>query len=525
MRNFYLLFIGLFILSCNKEKVQSVVAGKKLHAFNLAANSDSLTILKSFRINGAACPIDINSKTFYFPTSAVNPVNSCTVNYDSVGIKSFLIDNQPVKSNTLINVTLTTNEVASVQITDTANNVYNCSLVITGLPILNSHVTSVDVIDTLAYCNLELIDPDYVAHNGTWLVNSNISMGLHGSGSRYYPKQSADITMLDANNNDLNISLLGLRSDQSWVLDAMYVDQSRMRNRLCTDIWNSFNNVPYIASQPTAHNGCRGYLVEAFLNDAYMGVFALNEKMDRKEIQANKTYGVVYKADDPTTNTLFSAPAISYDDNSSTWAGWEISWPNAGSTPAPTWSYLSNFDNFVSTSSDSLFTAQIGTMVNIDNVVDYFLFINVIAANDNTGKNQYFSFYSSQTNPQFFYSVWDLDTSFGRNSDNSYFEDPGLIALGTDNNLVDRLYALDVDGYREKTKARWNALKNSQLSKAAINSRILAYAEQLILTNAGNREIARWGNLTQSFSAETTYMSNWYSTHYDELDNYINGNF
>ncbi|WP_394353193.1 hypothetical protein [Mucilaginibacter humi] len=44
-----------------------------------------------------------------------------------------------------------------------------------------------------------------------------------------------------------------------------------MRNRLCTDIWNSFNNVPYIEDEPDALNGTRGYLTEVFFNDQYPG--------------------------------------------------------------------------------------------------------------------------------------------------------------------------------------------------------------------------------------------------------------
>ena len=182
---------------------------------------------------------------------------------------------------------------------------------------------------------------------------------------------------------------------------------------------------------------------------------------------------------------------------------------------------MADFDTFVSTSSDSLFTADIGTRVNLPNVVDYFLFINVIGADDNDAKNQYFSFYSSKSNPQFFYSVWDMDGSMGRTWDGIYDSDTQV--YGTTNYLFSRLIALNVGGFRDMMKARWNSLKTNQLSKNTVNLRILAFAKQLILTNAGSREMVKWGNITQSFTAEATYMSNWYSAHYDNLDNYING--
>lgn len=524
MRRIYLLMLCMITFSCNKENnLQKISVNNIGLKVRTAAVTDPYAAIKTLKINGAICPFDKDNKIFYFPASSVNPATNYRVNFDSTQIKSFFVDKQPVHSNQHLSITLTVNEQAQLQFIDNANTVYNCTLVVTGLPIVNVHEDSLTSDGQSAFASFELIDADYQAHNGVFLVNSNSSIKLHGSSSIYYPKHSVQVSTADTSNNDLNVSLLGLRSDQNWILDAMYVDQSRMRNRLCTDIWNSFNNVPYIASQPSAFNGTRGYLVEAVFNDEYQGVYCLSEKLDRKQIQANKTTGMMYKSDYPGDQTAFLG-IIPYDNTSDDWGGWEFTYPDIGDSPAPSWSYLSDFTNFVATSTDSAFVAGIGTRVNLDNVVDYLIAINTFAADDNVAKNQYFSFYSSKSNPQFFYSVWDLDGSFGRDFSGAYYQNPGFAALGSINNLFSRLIKLDPSGFRDKIKTRWNILKTNQLSKAAVNARILNFAKQLISTNAGTREIAKWGNITQGFDVEATYMSNWYSHHYDQLDSYINNN-
>lgn len=87
---------------------------------------------------------------------------------------------------------------------------------------------------------------------------------------------------------DSGTKLLGLRDDGDWILDAMYIDHARMRNRLSTDLWIDMNKVPYLSKEPRAINGTRGYFVEVFLNNSYLGLYCLTERIDRKQLQLSK---------------------------------------------------------------------------------------------------------------------------------------------------------------------------------------------------------------------------------------------
>lgn len=76
--------------------------------------------------------------------------------------------------------------------------------------------------------------------------------------------------LLDATGHKLDRTLLGLRSDNYWILDAMVVDPARMRNRVGMDLWNDMATPPYYAaSGRSVRTGVRGRLVEVFVNGAY----------------------------------------------------------------------------------------------------------------------------------------------------------------------------------------------------------------------------------------------------------------
>jgi len=42
-----------------------------------------------------------------------------------------------------------------------------------------------------------------------------------------------------------------------------------------------------------------------------------------------------------------------------------------------------------------------------------------------------------------------------------------------------------------------------------------------LTTNAFTRERDKWGNITQDLDTETKFMSDWYGSQFDKLDNYI----
>lgn len=84
-----------------------------------------------------------------------------------------------------------------------------------------------------------------------------------------YAKKSFSFKLKNRQTNEnQDAKLLGLREDQSWILDAMWLDCSKMRNRVCFDLWNDFNTLYYSNTEPEAVNATHGYPVEMILDGA-----------------------------------------------------------------------------------------------------------------------------------------------------------------------------------------------------------------------------------------------------------------
>ncbi len=525
MKNKYLLcglLCALTFTACKKEisdniNVTPIPGGKSPDTYKPIEVSE-LPKLKNLRINGATCGYDMLNKLYYFPVSSGTSLNSYTVNFDSTAAAAVIIDGQRVLSGGTVKFPLTANNNITVRVINSFNTPEDYNLFITNLPIVHLGVSD-KIEDEYVHAYFELIDPDYAAHQGKLNVRSDINIRLRGVTARNLPKKSYAVHITDAGGNDKDASLLGLRNDNNWILDAMYIDEARMRNRLCTDIWNSFNNVPYKAQEPEALNGTRGYMVEVFYNNFYNGVYCLTEKLDRKQLKIKKQYGDMYKADDVTDQSNF-LDVIPYDNLSKMWGGWELEYPDLGDTPSPEWGYLYDEINFVAKRTDAEFLADIENKVDIDNMVDYFIFMNVIYATDNNAKNLFFSFYDKRTAPAFFYSPWDLDGSMGRNWAGLKVNNI-IIGAGT-NNLLKRLVNLNAGNFISRVKKRWGGLKINQLSAGAVAGRIEGYKKVLLAAGAFDREVKFTYGIDKNLITEAGYMNSWYAAQLDAFDTYVN---
>ena len=150
-------------------------------------------------------------------------------------------------------------------------------------------------------------------HNQLLLAN----LKRRGNYAAKQAKKSFSIRLKDNNGSDkLDRRYFGLRNDNNWILDAMAIDKSRMRNRVSTDIWNEFATKPYWSVlEPNMRNGTRGQYVEVFINNSYNGLYCMTERIDRKQLNLKKytpasngspavQRGALYKADSWTHAVL-----------------------------------------------------------------------------------------------------------------------------------------------------------------------------------------------------------------------------
>lgn len=227
-------------------------------------------------------------------------------------------------------------------------------------------------------------------------------------------------------------SLLGLRTDDDYVLLGALNDPSRLRSTVGMEIWRSLG-----------HPAPKDAACELYFGDYYKGVYFLTERPDRKSADVPRG-GALYRILAASTDgiNLFTAGEKGVPGEK-TWYNAEKAYP-AGPEG---WQALQAL----------LDSDDPGRMTDREAFADYYLFVNLIGATDNLKKNLYLCW----DGERFYPMPWDLDASFGRLY-NAGLSDPGEMYTGP----VCGLLEAEAE-YRALLPARWAALRE-QLSPDAL---------------------------------------------------------
>lgn len=412
----------------------------------------------------------------------------------------------------------------SYEVTDPATS-ENYKLNFTKLPII-SIVTEYEIVDEPRVpAHFFMSEPD-----GN-ITDEFIGIEYRGGFSQSFPKKSMRIEFVteEGGDEEKDVSLLGLREDGDWNIQAMFNEPLRFNNVVSFEIWDEINTLYYAAEEPEAINGVRMKYVEVFLKGGYMGVYGLGERVDRKQLKLKKIKnglmkGELYKGVNWDYATLFlSAP--SYNNNSDYWAGFELQYPKP--EEMIDWKNLHDFISFAVESSNEEFYSEYENRLVSDNFIDYYIFLNLLRAGDNTGKNIFLAKYT--TDEPYFIVPWDLDGTFGIWWDGSQ---TGTVDDNLSNNLYERLIADCTEGgFSERMKNRWAVLRQNEITFDHISGKFQQKIDYLSENGAYEREYTRWhgngwyyfpeGDPTDFIQEKSDYFNGWLQDRLDYLDVYF----
>ena len=422
-----------------------------------------------------------------------------------------------------------------------AQNAGESILNISCLPIVTITTSEAIQDEPKVDCLFTLFDPEARTDAGEEknlvYFESQAGIEYRGNTAQHYKKKPFNFKLYDDSHNKREAQLLNIRNDNSWILDAMYLDPARMRDRVCFDIWNSFNRPYYIGEKPKAMSGTRGYYVEVFVNGEYQGLYTLTDRIDRKQYQIEKEGGYIYKTKDWTEACrLCGCQTPSNNDYYWDSASIEQEYPDADDGQKPYFNFLADLITFVSSSSKKDFSNKFEEHFDMHSVVDAFIFINMVVADDNLGKNTYWILRNVNENKKFIHGLWDLNGSLGRTW-NRREEDPkqGFLTYGIDNENPGkypyRIYQRIVDenpaNIHQKIYDRWNELKDTAFAPDRFNQIVDEYVRLQMVSGAHDREVARWiqtekqnfGNIIyDDINAEAQYMKQWWEKRHAKLN-------
>jgi len=239
--------------------------------------------------------------------------------------------------------------------------------------------------------------------------------------------------------------------------------------------------------------------------------------LDRKQLKLKKHNGSIrgelYKGIEWNGAPNFEK-LIPYDNNELLWNGFEYKHPEEEIN----WKNIYDFVNYVMNEPDDNFYPTYQSRFEINNLVDYFIFLNLLRAKDNTGKNIFVAKYKK--NDPYFYSPWDLDGTFGTIWDGSLENRTDDIRS---NRFYDRLWKDYSDsGFRARLSKRWSELRNTTIRQAGLMEMFQKNHDYLKKNGIYKKELIAFPEcqMNEAYlnSDHLAYMSDWIANRLKFLD-------
>lgn len=255
----------------------------------------------------------------------------------------------------------------------------------------------------------DVTNPGFLNYDG------RINIEVRGSSSQTLQKKQYGFSTLKSDNTtDNNVSLLGMPSDNDWILNGFGFEPSLMRDYLC-----------YNLSRMIGEYASRTVYCEVVINGSYNGLYLLEEKVKQGSERVNIkkmdpqdnsypkiTGGYIVKADktggDPVAWTMPSYLGTNYTVN------FLNDYPKPEIVSPSQKSYIHNeFEKLqidVTNRNSSLISGY-PTVIDIPSFVD-FMIINELGANADA--YQYSTYFHKDRNGKLRAGpIWDLNLTFG----------------------------------------------------------------------------------------------------------------
>ncbi len=324
-----------------------------------------------------------------------------------------------------------------------------------------------------------------------------IDLKIRGASSILYPKKSYKISFKN------NIELLDLPKDDKYVLDALYVDSSKIRNLLSSYLWDLINN------NQSVQNDLSGDFVELFIDNQYTGLYVLKEKID-KSVTKISDDGVILKSifhmNDFYIDKLLS---YNYSISDNSFLNFDIKYYNKISFHSiidKMKKYYANYD-----------FDSINDNFDLSNYLNYYIYVILLSGDDNIDYNYYLSLFDRDS--KILITPWDMDLTWGLNwNDETLF---GLFSMQSSNDIEwinSAINKMDNKTLQLLKKRYWELRKNA-ITMNTINNYLDSYKSLLVNSGAAKRDSERWYEYDIEYEIEN--IREWTKRRIEFLDQYF----
>lgn len=361
----------------------------------------------------------------------------------------------------------------------------------TGLPIVDLATNEGFYAEEEITGIVNFYDTNFTLHG---ITSSEYNGHIRGNTSRMFPKKAYKLNLVkttDDGATELNkISLFGMRKDDDWMLTALYNDDTKIRDQLSMQVWDMYgaNTV-----SEKGYYGPKMTYVEVFADNSYCGLYGLMEPVDAKQLDlAEEDY--LYKR--KNSGGLNYETFHSSEDPYVVLNGFEL---KEGIINEEIWQPMARLAS-VTYTSDEAFSYYIEDTVDMDNILRFWLFMQIITGHDHTAKNVFYVAKYDETleyKYKFYFAPWDLDLTWGNVSVGEVNPHYTAYEKDTMDNRVrwdtaDRLIDMNYDDCQQYVQNLYSMLRKSVLSNEAIEEIIRTQDDVIRSSGAFTRDKERW---------------------------------
>lgn len=420
-------------------------------------------LIKNLKINDIDVAYDKNNNTYYYTLSDKYENKIYVLKLElGDGLKYKLVD------ETLNIVKVNYNKPIDIIIYND-KYYYETKIQLTNLPII--------MIDYKNQIGLENVNGIFTYINNEYsqkTFTNNIKIKVRGATTYNLPKKPYRINFYNKTyTEEKKVSFSNFYIGDSLVLDGVYREHSKIRNVLSTELWNDI-------SDDFTDIDMYSEFVEVFLNDEYVGLYVLNEPVNRTKFKLNKT---------TENDTSFVVKSTS---------GYhEIKYPNNEN-------YFLEIDNKINFILSNYFEKRTNSsyesIVNtfdIKNYIDIIIY-NYFINNIDNRLEQNVYYYNNSLNENFVYiQPWDMEWTFGRTY-NHKISEANIFDCTLKHENSEKINKLIINRYWE--------LRKSIITEDYFNDLIDRYLE-ILNKGATSRDSNRW--YYYDINEELTYIKNW----------------
>lgn len=303
-----------------------------------------------------------------------------------------------------------------------------------------------------------------------------VDIKCQGNSSMEYNKKNFTIKLYkeQAKTNKLKIDFKGWGKQSKFVLKANWIDITHARNVVSARIWGDViktrsdyaTAIPELLRTSPNQGAIDGFPVLVYSNGVYQGRYTLNIPKDKWMSNMDDALDThcILCGENYQSGCFRALPQI----NGSDWTD-ELH----DVVPATIKTSWTNAINFVMTSSDTEFKANLSNYFDVNSLIDYLLYGHAICHIDGFGKNQLFFTYDGV---HWIASVYDLDSTFGLWWDGSKIISSNTIVSRAvekevQSELGNLLYIRLADNFISELKTRYAELRKEVLSASHIIQR------------------------------------------------------